>query len=98
MQAEKEHNTLLDLCDRFREDMGEITDNISLATALETIWASRREDSTGERHLSRIIEHLILTPTLDTIPESLSMSHLHSRFIFRPSAVHAVTACFAIRA
>ena len=77
MQAEKEHNTLLDLCDRFREDMGEITDNISLATALETIWASRREDSTGERHLHRPIEHLILTHTPDNIPDSLSTSHLH---------------------
>lgn len=44
-QVEKEHNVLLDECDRFREDMGEITDNISLATALETIWVSRREES-----------------------------------------------------
>ncbi|KAK9918934.1 hypothetical protein WJX75_008165 [Coccomyxa subellipsoidea] len=52
-RAEKEHNTLLDLCDRFREDMGEITDNISLATALETIWASRREDSTDQADLER---------------------------------------------
>ncbi|EIE24819.1 hypothetical protein COCSUDRAFT_36098 [Coccomyxa subellipsoidea C-169] len=50
-RAEKEHNTLLDECDRFREDMGEITDNISLATALETIWASRREDAQLERRL-----------------------------------------------
>ena len=44
-QAEKEHNTLLDECDKFREDMGEITDNISLETALETIRASRRDEA-----------------------------------------------------
>ncbi len=44
-QAEKEHNTLLDECDKFREDMGEITDNISLETALETIRASRKDDA-----------------------------------------------------
>ncbi|BDA49228.1 Lysine-specific histone demethylase 1 homolog 1 [Coccomyxa sp. Obi] len=47
-KAEKEHNTLLDECDRFREDMGEITDNISLETALETIRASRRDEDVSE--------------------------------------------------
>ena len=35
------HNGLLDACERFREDMGEVADNISLATALETLWAER---------------------------------------------------------
>lgn len=37
------HNALLDACERFREDMGEVTDNVSLATALETLWAERVE-------------------------------------------------------
>ena len=32
------YNKLLDESDRFRDDMGEITDNVSLATALETAW------------------------------------------------------------
>jgi hypothetical protein len=40
-QVEQLHNALLDGCERFREDMGEVTDNVSLATALETLWAER---------------------------------------------------------
>ena len=41
MQVEQVHNSLLDACERFREDMGEVADNVSLATALETLWAER---------------------------------------------------------
>lgn len=37
-QVEQMYNKLLDESDRFREDMGDITDNVSLATALETAW------------------------------------------------------------
>ena len=32
------YNGLLDRADQLREEMGEITDNVSLRTALETIW------------------------------------------------------------
>lgn len=32
------YNRLLDESDRFRDEMGDITDNVSLATALETAW------------------------------------------------------------
>ena len=42
-QVEMTHNALLDACERFREDMGEVADNVSLATALETLWAERVE-------------------------------------------------------
>jgi hypothetical protein len=38
MQVEEKHNKLLDESSRYREDMGEISDNISLGTALETLW------------------------------------------------------------
>ena len=40
-QVEQQHNALLDACERFREDMGEVADNVSLAAALETLWAER---------------------------------------------------------
>ena len=40
---------LLDACERFREDMGEVTDNVSLATALETLWAERVEAAAAAR-------------------------------------------------
>jgi hypothetical protein len=49
-QVEKEHNALLDASGRMRDDMGEVTDNVSLATALETLWASRLEQAaSGEQ-------------------------------------------------
>jgi hypothetical protein len=40
------YNKLLDESDRFREDMGDITDNVSLETALETAW-DELESKTG---------------------------------------------------
>ncbi len=48
-QVEMTHNALLDACERFREDMGEVTDNVSLATALETLWAERVEAAAAAR-------------------------------------------------
>ena len=47
MQIEKLSNELLDSCDQFRESMGEVTDNVSLATALETLWSERVESSSS---------------------------------------------------
>ena len=32
-------NQLLDECSRFRDEMGEVSDYITLGTALETIWS-----------------------------------------------------------
>lgn len=46
-QVEQMYNKLLDESDRFREDMGDITDNVSLETALETAWDDL-ESKTGE--------------------------------------------------
>lgn len=46
MQVEQMYNKLLDESDRFREDMGDITDNVSLETALETAW-DKLEAKTG---------------------------------------------------
>ena len=40
LQIEKLSNQLLDSCDHFRESMGEVTDSVSLATALETSGVS----------------------------------------------------------
>lgn len=37
-QVEVMYNKLLDLSDKFRDEMGEISDNVSLSTALETAW------------------------------------------------------------
>lgn len=47
MQIEKLSNELLDSCDQFRETMGEVTDNVSLAVALETLWGERIENSSS---------------------------------------------------
>lgn len=47
MQVEKLSNELLDSCDQFRESMGEVTDNVSLAVALETLWSERIENSSS---------------------------------------------------
>lgn len=38
VQVEGMYNKLLDLSDKFRDEMGDIADNVSLATALETAW------------------------------------------------------------
>ena len=46
LQVEQMYNKLLDESDRFREDMGDITDNVSLETALETAW-DELESKTG---------------------------------------------------
>ena len=46
VQVEQMYNKLLDESDRFREDMGDITDNVSLETALETAW-DELESKTG---------------------------------------------------
>ena len=40
MQVEKKWNDLLDECSKYRDAMGEVADNISLGTALETLWAT----------------------------------------------------------
>ena len=47
MQVEKLSNELLDSCDQFRESMGEVADNVSLAVALETLWSERIENSSS---------------------------------------------------
>ena len=39
MQVEQRYNKLLDSCSKHRDEMGEITDQISLGTALETLWS-----------------------------------------------------------
>lgn len=39
-QVEKKWNDLLDECSKYRDAMGEVADNISLGTALETLWAT----------------------------------------------------------
>ena len=39
VQVEKQMNQLLDECSRFRDEMGEVSDYITLGTALETIWS-----------------------------------------------------------
>lgn len=38
MQVEKKWNDVLDECSKYRDAMGEVADNISLGTALETLW------------------------------------------------------------
>ena len=61
LQIEGLSNQLLDSCDQFRESMGEITDSVSLATALETLWSERIEQSaSGEQHIAllRSCKHL----------------------------------------
>ncbi|KAK9868387.1 hypothetical protein WJX84_004093 [Apatococcus fuscideae] len=37
-EVEQRYNKLLDSCSRHRDEMGEITDQISLGSALETLW------------------------------------------------------------
>ena len=39
-QVEKKWNDVLDECSKYRDAMGEVADNISLGTALETLWAT----------------------------------------------------------
>lgn len=39
-QVEKKWNDLLDECSKYRDAMGEVADNISLGTALETLWTT----------------------------------------------------------
>lgn len=52
-QVEVMYNKLLDLSDRFRDEMGDISDNVSLSTALETAWQDlpSRTGSVEERQL-----------------------------------------------
>jgi hypothetical protein len=46
LQVEQMCNKLLDESDRFREDMGDITENVSQETVLETAW-DELESKTG---------------------------------------------------
>lgn len=43
LQVEKKWNDLLDECSKYRDAMGEVADNISLGTALETLWSTIEE-------------------------------------------------------
>jgi hypothetical protein len=52
------YNELLDESDRFREDMGDITDNVSLETALETAW-DELESKTGAVCGARWMLHIL---------------------------------------
>lgn len=36
-QAQEQHNTILNQCDQYREDMGLVTDNISVGTAFNVL-------------------------------------------------------------
>ena len=40
LQVERKWNDLLDECSKYRDAMGEVADNISLGTALETLWST----------------------------------------------------------
>lgn len=40
LQVEKKWNDLLDECSKYRDALGEVADNISLGTALETLWTT----------------------------------------------------------
>ena len=51
---EQLYNGLLDRADQLREEMGEITDNVSLRTALETIW----NDMAGDLRARHALRHL----------------------------------------
>ena len=57
LQIEKLSNQLLDSCDHYRESMGEITDSVSLATALETLWSERIEHSASGEHCRGLLSH-----------------------------------------
>eukprot|EP00798_Chlamydomonas_sp_ICE-L_P008635 gene8635-34083_t len=37
--VEKQYNEILSRCDKYRDDMGDVADYISLGTALDTLWA-----------------------------------------------------------
>ena len=51
------YNKLLDLSDRFRDEMGDITDNVSLATALETAWEDLPSKTGTPLHCSPGVHH-----------------------------------------
>lgn len=56
-QVEGMYNKLLDLSDRFRDEMGDITDNVSLATALETAWEDLPSKTGAPLHRSPGVHH-----------------------------------------
>lgn len=56
-QVEGMYNKLLDLSDRFRDEMGDITDNVSLATALETAWEDLPSKTGTPLHRSPGVHH-----------------------------------------
>ena len=51
LQVEQLYNGLLDRADQLREEMGDITDNVSLRTALETIWNDMAGDARALQRL-----------------------------------------------
>ena len=48
LQVEQLYNGLLDRADQLREEMGDITDNVSLRTALESIWNDMAGDARAQ--------------------------------------------------
>ena len=47
-QVEQRYNHLLDTCSKQRDNMGEVTDQISLGTALETLWKLQDRERQAE--------------------------------------------------
>lgn len=54
-QVEQMYNKLLDESDKFRDEMGEITDNVSLQTALEAAW-DELPSKTGQREERQLLD------------------------------------------
>ncbi|KAL0056420.1 hypothetical protein WJX82_011141 [Trebouxia sp. C0006] len=53
-EIEKKWNDLLDECSQYRDAMGEVADNISLGTALETLWATMEEEVVAAEDLQHL--------------------------------------------
>ncbi len=68
-QVEQLYNGLLDRADQLREEMGEITDNVSLRTALETIW----NDMAGDLRALRVCS-LVITCSSATYVHTVSFN------------------------
>ena len=66
LQVEQLYNRMLDEADRHRLDMGDVTNSISLRTALECVWdgfdgkTGARPGGAGARCSGRALEHTVL--------------------------------------
>ncbi|KAL0034074.1 hypothetical protein WJX79_007286 [Trebouxia sp. C0005] len=80
-EVEKKWNDLLDECSKYRDAMGEVADNISLGTALETLWATMEVALPPPPPKKRAIEEALKDAMAPVVAESAEVRKLKRQLL-----------------